>query len=107
MTDFKLMIDAGDEEVNVRLERGETLALFVKAVGKHLVVGGVGDGGELRLQKAIDEVLEEERAVRDGSGNPLQGEQNSRERIDTPNDGGLFSLNSETSCLACRMSGRQ
>ena len=44
MTDFKLMIDAGDEEVNIKLERGETLALFVKVVGKHLVVGEVGEG---------------------------------------------------------------
>ena len=91
LSDLKLMVDPGDEEVNIGLQGGEALSLLVEAGGQGLVGGGVGvdDGGEVGLQEAVDEVLGEERAVRQGLGDPLQGEEDSRKRVDSSDDGGV------------------
>ena len=91
LSDLELMVDPGDEEVNIGLQGGEALSLFVEAGGQGLVGGGVGvdDGGEVGLQEAVDEVLGEEGAVRQGLGDPLQGEEDSRKRVDSSDDGGV------------------
>ena len=74
LNDLELMINPGDEEVDVGLERGETFSLLVETLRKNLVVGGVGDDRELRLQEIVDEVRRKDVAVRHGPGDPLQGE---------------------------------
>ena len=115
LSDLELVVNASDQELDVRLDGGEALPLFLKALSEFSVVGGGGDCGELRLQEVVDEIFREEVAVRESFGDPLQREENSSEGVDSAYDGGgglflqpaIFSLNSETSCLACRMSGRQ
>ena len=61
----------------------------MKAISQILVVGGVGDTGELGLQEVVDEVLGEEMTVRHRLGDPLQREEDGREGVDAPDDGGV------------------
>ena len=74
LSDLELMINPGDEEVDVRLERGETFSLLVETLSKDPVVSGVGDSGELGLREIVDEIRRKDVAVRHGPGDPLQGE---------------------------------
>ena len=57
LSDLKLMVDPGDEEVDIGLQNRESLSLLMESGGQGLEVGGVGDVGELGLQEAIDEVF--------------------------------------------------
>ena len=86
--DLELVVNSGDQKLDVRLDGGEALSLFLKSLGEFSVVGGVGDGGELRLEEIVDELLGEEVADLQSPGDPLQREENGSEGVDAAYDGG-------------------